>query len=105
MNLFNFSSQADLKSRILGVCIDSGLGFGGKPIGVSNWYDPGVASNGFLGFISVIIIAAFAYSGTELVCMTAAEMQDVQFAMPKAVRNVFWRITIVGNIFILMAEL
>jgi len=36
------------------------------------------------------------------VCLTAAELYDVQTAMPKAVRNVFWRITIfyIGGILI-----
>lgn len=35
--------------------------------GATLWYDPGAFANGFRGFCSVFVTAAFAFSGTELV--------------------------------------
>ncbi len=35
--------------------------------GARLWYDPGAFQNGFRGFCSVFVTAAFAFSGTELV--------------------------------------
>lgn len=35
--------------------------------GARLWYDPGAFQNGFRGFCSVFVTAAFAYAGTELV--------------------------------------
>jgi len=72
-----------------------GLGFDGKAIGTSNWYNPGAAHNGWYGFCSVLIIAAFAYSGSEVVGLTAAEQEDPKRDMPRAIRKVFWRVGLV----------
>lgn len=80
----------------MGVCIDVGLGFEGKAIGVSNWYDPGPGRHGFWGFCGVLVIAAFAYGGSELVGMTATEQRNPPRDMPKAIRRVFVRIGIVS---------
>lgn len=45
-----------------------------------------------VGFCSVLITAAFAFSGTEIVGLTAAESENPAIAMPSAVKQVFWRI-------------
>lgn len=82
--------------RIFGICRDIGLGFPQYgPIGAENWYNPGFFHNGWKGFFSVMIIAAFAHSGVEITGLSAASMQNPQKDLPKAVRNVFWRIVIV----------
>ena len=39
--------------------------------GARLWYDPGAFQNGFRGFCSVFVTAAFAFSGTELVGVSA----------------------------------
>jgi amino acid transporter len=41
---------------------------------------------------SVFVTAAFAFGGTELVGLAAAEAADPQRSLPKATRQVFWRI-------------
>jgi amino acid transporter len=74
-----------------------GLGFGGRAIGTKYWYDPGAFNNGWWGFCSVLITAAFAYSGSELVGMTAAEQRRPERDMPKAIKQVFWRIGLVST--------
>src|ERR1700710_132140 len=41
---------------------------------------------------SVFVTAAFAFGGTELVGLAAAEAADPARSLPKATRQVFWRI-------------
>ncbi|EXJ90624.1 hypothetical protein A1O1_03727 [Capronia coronata CBS 617.96] len=61
-------------------------------IGARYWHDPGAFQNGFHGFCSVFVTAAFAFGGTELVGLAAAEAEDPHRSLPKATRQVFWRI-------------
>ncbi|KAJ0161612.1 Amino-acid permease inda1 [Colletotrichum tanaceti] len=58
------------------------------------WKDPGAFQNGFRGFCSVFVTAAFAFSGTELVGLAAAESTNPAKALPGAIKQVFWRITL-----------
>ncbi|GJC97560.1 amino acid permease [Colletotrichum higginsianum] len=54
----------------------------------------GETPNGFRGFCSVFVTAAFAFSGTELVGLAAAESTNPAKALPGAIKQVFWRITL-----------
>lgn len=62
--------------------------------GARLWYEPGAFRNGFRGFCSVFVTAAFAFSGTELVGLAAAEAHNPVKALPGAIKQVFWRITL-----------
>ncbi len=62
--------------------------------GARYWYNPGAFSQGFYGVCAVFVTAAFSFSGTELVGLAAAESENPQKALPKAVKQVFWRITL-----------
>lgn len=62
--------------------------------GARTWYDPGAFANGFKGFCSVFVTAAFSFSGTELVGLAAAETKNPLQSLPGAIRQVFWRITL-----------
>lgn len=62
--------------------------------GARLWYDPGAFQNGFRGFCSVFVTAAFAFAGTELVGLAAAESNNPSKALPSAIKQVFWRITL-----------
>jgi amino acid transporter len=62
--------------------------------GARLWYDPGAFRNGFKGFCSVFVTAAFAFSGTEIVGLAAAEAENLAKALPGAIKQVFWRITL-----------
>ncbi|KAL4815420.1 amino acid permease/ SLC12A domain-containing protein [Aspergillus spinulosporus] len=71
--------------------------------GARLWYDPGAFRNGFKGFCSVFVTAAFSFSGTELVGLAAAESKTPTKSLPGAIKQVFWRITlfyIVGLFFV-----
>ncbi|KAL3419496.1 amino acid permease [Phlyctema vagabunda] len=79
---------------ILGVIIDCG-GTGPQGyIGARYWHDPGAFKNGFKGFCSVFVVAAFSFSGTELVGLAAAEAANPRKSVPAATKQVFWRIAI-----------
>ena len=62
--------------------------------GARLWYEPGAFANGFKGFCSVFVTAAFAFSGTELVGLAAAEAENPVKALPGAIKQIFWRITL-----------
>lgn len=62
--------------------------------GARLWYDPGAFHNGFKGFCSVFVTAAFSFSGTELVGLAAAETKNPLKSLPGAIKQVFWRITL-----------
>ncbi|KAL2439144.1 putative amino-acid permease P7G5.06 [Exophiala dermatitidis] len=61
-------------------------------IGARYWHDPGAFRNGFKGFCSVFVTAAFAFGGTELVGLAAAEAANPAKSLPTATKQVFWRI-------------
>jgi len=81
---------------ILGVIIDCG----GVPtdnrgyIGAHYWHSPGAFRNGFKGFCSVFVTASFSFGGTELVGLAAAEAANPRKTLPKATKQVFWRIAL-----------
>jgi amino acid transporter len=88
---------------ILGVIIDCG-GTGSQGyLGAKYWHDPGAFANGFQGFCSVLSFASFAYGGSEIVGLAAAEAEDPLKSLPIATKQVFWRIGFffVGSLFIL----
>ncbi|KKY17396.1 putative amino acid permease [Phaeomoniella chlamydospora] len=79
---------------ILGIIIDCGGGPNGKYIGGRLWIDPGAFHNGFKGLCSVFVTAAFAFGGTELIGLAAAETANPRKSLPTAIKQVFWRITL-----------
>ncbi|KAH6890518.1 amino acid permease/ SLC12A domain-containing protein [Thelonectria olida] len=86
---------------ILGIIINCG-GVGDQGyLGVKYWHDPGAFTN-FKGFCAVFVVAAFAFGGTEMVGLAAAESADPRKSIPTASKQVFWRIAIfyVVNLFI-----
>jgi amino acid permease len=78
---------------ILAIVIDCG-GVGSQGyLGAKYWHDPGAFANGFKGFCSVFVVAAFAFGGTELVGLAAAEAANPRKSLPMATKQVFWRIS------------
>ncbi|WEW60064.1 histidine permease [Emydomyces testavorans] len=79
---------------ILGIVLNIGGGEGGSYIGGRYWRDPGAFHHGLKGLCSCFVNAAFAFIGTELVGLAAAEASNPRKALPPAVKQVFWRITL-----------
>lgn len=50
--------------------------------------------NGFHGFCGVFVTAAFAYTGTELAGLAAAEAANPKKEIPRASKQVVWRLAI-----------
>ncbi|OAA83974.1 amino acid permease [Clostridium ljungdahlii] len=82
---------------IVGVLMIFGI-LGGKSPGLSNWVlsDASGKKGPFVGGISAIInvflVAGFSFSGTEIVGLAAGESENPEENVPKAIKNVFWRI-------------
>ncbi|KIJ47993.1 hypothetical protein M422DRAFT_248140 [Sphaerobolus stellatus SS14] len=97
---------------ILGLVIDLGGAPNHDRLGFRYWRTPGPfvqfagiggAKGQFLGFWSVLIQAAYAFIGTEILGMTAAETQNPRRNLPRAIRTVYWRISLfyIVGVFIL----
>ncbi|KAG2130717.1 amino acid permease [Suillus clintonianus] len=97
---------------ILGIVLDLGGGPSHDRIGFRYWKNPGPfvqfdgiagATGQFLGFVRVLIQAAFSFIGTEVVTMAAAEMKNPRYAMPRAIRTVCIRILLfyIGGVFVI----
>lgn len=80
--------------RLLGVVLNIGGTPNGGYIGVLYWHYPGAFHNGFKGLCTVFVQAAFAFAGTELVGLAAAETMNPRKSLPTAIKQVFWRISL-----------
>lgn len=80
------------------VCICGGGPAGGEYnsyVGGRYWQNPGAFANGFKGVCAMFVTAAFSFAGTELVGLAATETPNPRQTLPSAVKNTFWRITII----------
>lgn len=69
--------------------------FNGRPTGFSNFALGGTPFHGgALGTFSTVLVAGFAFQGTELVGLAAGESDNPEKNVPRAIRQVFWRILI-----------
>lgn len=84
----------------MAIIISSG-GIGGKKIGFKYWHDPGPFADSINGVAKTFVIAGTLYAGTEMVGITSGEAGNPRRAVPRAIRQVFWRILIfyVGMMF------
>lgn len=60
----------------------------GSYMGFRLWHHPGAFHNGFKGLCSTFVTAAFAFAGTELVGLAAAETENPRKALPTAIKQV-----------------
>ena len=91
---------------ILGIVIDLGGSPSGIVFGTQYWTNPGSFNNGFKGICSVFVTAGFAFVGTELAGLTAAETVSYFYlcishhqanprqTIPRATKQVTWGIII-----------
>jgi amino acid transporter len=91
--IFLAQVDADNKNSILGVLMNimggfNELGPDGSYMGFRLWNDPGAFNNGFKGLCSTFVTAAFAFAGTELVGLAAAETENPRKALPTAIKQV-----------------
>ncbi|KAK0731671.1 amino acid permease-domain-containing protein [Lasiosphaeris hirsuta] len=107
INLFGVKAYGEAEFIFAIIKVTAVIGFillgcviniGGFPdegyIGGKYWTNPGAFHNGFRGLCSVFVTAAFAFAGTELVGLAAAETVNPRKSLPTAIKQVFWRITL-----------
>lgn len=65
-----------------------------------NLYADGLFPTGFKGVFTTMLTVNFAFSGTELIGVTAGEVKDPATTIPKAIHTTLWRLIIffVGSI-------
>lgn len=95
---------------ILGIILNCGGGPTGGYIGGKYWHDPGAFAGDtpgakFKGVCSVFVTAAFSFNGSELVGLAASESVEPRKSVPKAAKQVFWRITLFYILSLLMIGL
>jgi amino acid transporter len=85
---------------IFAILIDIGV-IGGNYIGVRYWKNSNAFADGINGVARVFAIAGSLYAGAEIIGVTAGECQNPRRAVPRAIKQVFWRIIIfyLGTIF------
>ncbi|MBS0967767.1 amino acid permease [Chimaeribacter arupi] len=78
---------------VIGVLMIFGIMKGGEHAGWQNWtIGDAPFAGGFSAMIGVAMIAGFSFQGTELIGIAAGESEDPAKNIPRAVRQVFWRI-------------
>ncbi|KAH8552067.1 amino acid permease/ SLC12A domain-containing protein [Umbelopsis sp. PMI_123] len=84
-------------------CFTSGGVIGGTVYGFKYWANPGAFSDGVLGVLNAFVLASFSMQGTEIVGITAGESEHPTKDIPRAIRNVFWRLLIfyLGSVFVM----
>lgn len=93
---------------IFGVALLLGLVPGTTSPGLGNLVNNGgFAPNGMAGIATALFVVAFAFGGTEIVAVAAAETPNPARSVAVAVRTVVWRILVfyVGSIFIIATVL
>lgn len=81
-------------------------GHGGPQASITNlWSHGGFFPNGFAGLIAMLAIIMFSFGGIELIGMTAAEAENPQQNIPKAINQVIYRILIfyIGALTVLLS--
>ena len=74
--------------------------------GLSNVFDHGgFAPKGLAGIGTALLVVVFAFGGTEIVAVAAAETQDPERSIARAIRTVAWRILVfyIGSISVIIA--
>ncbi|BCL77046.1 aromatic amino acid transporter AroP [Jeongeupia sp. HS-3] len=81
-------------------------GTGGPQASITNlWNDGGFFPHGFSGLFMMLAVIMFSFGGLELIGITAAEADDPQKSIPKAVNQVIYRILIfyIGALTVLLS--
>lgn len=93
---------------LLGVLAMVGIiplnGFTHAP-GISTLYKNCIFPNGFSGVFTTMLTVNFAFSGTELIAITAGEAKEPDKTIPKAIHTTLWRLVIffIGSIVVMAA--
>ena len=91
---------------LVGIVLLCGLLPGVASPGLSNVLgEGGFAPKGLAGVGAALLVVVFAFGGTEIVAVAAAETQDPERSLARAIRTVAWRILVfyIGSIGVIIA--
>ncbi|TFX69679.1 amino acid transporter, partial [Escherichia coli] len=74
--------------------------------GLSNFTEHGgFAPKGLAGIGAALLVVVFAFGGTEIVAVAAAETEDPERSIARAIRTVAWRILVfyIGSLSVIIA--
>ncbi|MWP49327.1 amino acid permease [Gilliamella sp. Lep-s21] len=78
---------------VVGLLMIIGIFRGVEGTGWENWtIEKAPFAGGFSAMIGVAMVVGFSFQGTELIGIAAGESKDPEKNIPKAMRQVFWRI-------------
>lgn len=103
---FSIVKVAAIISMIAFGCYLLFSGHGGPAATVANlWQDGGFFPNGITGLVMAMAVIMFSFGGLELIGITAAEAQNPEKSIPKAVNQVVYRILLfyIGSLVVLLA--
>jgi len=90
---------------VMGTLMIFGI-IGGEAVGFKNFtIGDAPFHGGFMAMLGIFMAAGFSFQGTELLGITAGETDDPEKNIPKAVRQVFWRILLFYVLAILVISL
>ncbi len=90
----------------VGVLMITGIMRGGEAAGWHNWtIGDAPFAGGFASMIGVAMIVGFSFQGTELIGVAAGESENPAKNIPRAIRQVFWRILLFYILAILVISL
>lgn len=76
------------------------------PVGFKNWsVADGPFHGGWLAIFGAFVVAGFSFQGTELIGIAAGESHEPHKTIPKAVKQIFWRILLFFILSILVISL
>src|SRR3990167_5154367 len=75
----------------IGVLVILGFNTQHHAIDFHNWHQ-GHFHNGISGLFEVFLLSGFAFQGTELIGVAAGEAKDPTHSIPRAMKQIFWRI-------------
>ena len=74
------------------VYVSGGVIGSSEVLGFRYWRDPGAFSNGFRGVVSCFTFCSTFYAGCEAIAIASTETKNPAKAIPRAVRQIPWRI-------------
>ena len=89
---------------VIGVFVILGFNQSHHLIGFKNWHQ-GHFNNGISGLFEVFLLSGFAFQGTELIGVAAGEAKDPQKSIPRAIKQIFWRILLFYILIMLIISL
>ncbi|MCX7125398.1 MAG: amino acid permease, partial [Gammaproteobacteria bacterium] len=89
---------------VIGVLVIVGFNAQHKAIDFHNW-NQGHFHNGFSGLFEVFLLSGFAFQGTELIGVAAGEAKNPEKSIPRAIKQIFWRILLFYVVIMLIISL